>query len=231
MLPSQLDSPVISNQEFRRRDRAFKQKQKLNHDRHRGARLLKPLKPGDPVAMKLDGEKRWERSGRVRTVHSPRSYIVEADDGGCVRRNRRHLQSRPDTSEAGRGSPGAARIGVGPKHGPVVDAACPADGPNWGFADSHSGDGPDGTLTQPSHTEAARQGVGPNNDVFAAARQAVVPNDGVNDAARPGVGPNGDAPQPHVNPGTPTVPVVPRRSGRAGAGSMPKHLTKDYILN
>ena len=181
--------------------------------------------------MKLDGEKRWARPGRVRTVHSPRSYIDEADDSGCVRRNRKHLQSRPDTSEAGRGLPGAARIGVEPKHGPVIDAACPADGPNFGFTDSHSSDGRDGTLTQPFHNQAARQAVEPNGDVFAAARQAVEPNGDVFAAARPGVGPNGDAPQPHIDPRTPVVPAIPRRSGRAGAGSMPKHLVKDYILN
>ena len=102
-LPSQLDSPVISDENFRQSNGAFKLRQKLNHDRHRGARPLKPLQPGDPVFMKLDGEDTWTRPGRVRMVHSPRSYKVDADDGGCVRRNRRHLQSQPDTSEDGRG--------------------------------------------------------------------------------------------------------------------------------
>ena len=243
ILPSQLDSPVISRQEFRRKDREYKSKQKLNHDRHKGAKPLKPLKPGDPVMMKLDGEKRWTRPGRVRMVHSPRSYIVEADDGGCVRRNRKHLQSRPDSPEAGRGSLGPARIGVGPKPSPVYEAARPADGPNMGIANSHSGDGRDGILTEPPRNIAARQGVGPNGDVYAAARQGVGPNGGVIEAARQPVVPNGDdfaAARPGVEPNEglldlPEDPpdivsqehseILPRRSER---GRKPKEY-KDYI--
>ena len=230
ILPSQLDSPVISPQEFRCKDREFKSKQKLNHDRHRGAKPLTPLKPGDPVMMKLDGEKEWTRPGRVQMMHSPRSYIVQADDGGCLRRNRKHLQSRT--------SFGAARIGVGPKPTPVDDPARPADGPNLDDANPDYGNGRDGALTD----VAARQGVGPNSDDYAAARQPVG-RDGTDMAARQGVGPNRDvfaAARPGVGPneGFPDLPtdppdlvshehsVLPRRSGRE---RRPKEY-KDHIL-
>ena len=217
MIPRQLDSPVISREDFRRRDNAFKNKQKLNHDRHRGARSLPTLKPGDSVMIKLDGEKRWVKPGRVREVLSPRSYSVETDGGGCVRRNRRHLQRVPDTSQSGNGSlpePGAARIGVGPKPSQVFEAARPGVDPN-----------------STGINNAARPGVDPNSTgVTDAACLGVIPKDGNADAARPGVEPNEGLPDlTHNDP--PDIDIEPepllRRSGRNR--TKPKQL-KDFVL-
>ena len=206
ILPRQLDSPVISKEDFKRRDTALKTRQKRNHDSRRGARPLPALKPGDSVTMKLEGEKRWGKQGRVREMLSPRSYSVETDGGGCVRRNRRHLQRMPDTPESGSGSlpdrePGAASNGVEPNSTGIYDAA--------------------------------RQGVEPNSTwIYDAARQGVEPNeDGNADAARPGVGPNEDH-LPHDDPPDPPdididEPAMPRRSGRSR--TKPKQYN-DFVL-
>ena len=217
-IPRQLDSPVIGRADFRQRDKAFKMKQKQYHDRHRGARSLPALKPGDSVMIKLDGEKRWVKPGRVREVLSPRSYSVETDNGGCVRRNRRHLQRVPDTSESGIGSlpePGAARIGVGPNSAQDFEAARPGVEPNS-----------TGTI------EAARPGVEPNSTLITdAARPGVEPNEGRNaDAARPGVEPNeGLLDLPQNDP--PDIDIEPepllRRSARNR--TKPKQY-KDFVL-
>ena len=143
------------------------------------------------------------KATRVREVLSPRSYSVETDGGGCVRRNRRHLQRVPDTSQSGNGSlpePGAARIGVGPKPSQVFEAARPGVDPN-----------------STGVTDKARPGVIPNED-------------GNADAARPGVEPNEGLPDlTHNDP--PDIDIEPepllRRSGRNR--TKPKQL-KDFVL-
>ena len=145
-IPRQLDMPVVDEQQLRKLDSAFKKKQKLNHDRHRGAKSLPDLKPGDPVMIKLDGEKSWLKPGRVRETCAPRSYIIDTDKG-CLRRNRRHLQSRPEDQTYDFGN-GAARNAVGPNKDQTPEAARPAVGPK------------DDVIPK-----AARQAVGPKDDV------------------------------------------------------------------
>ena len=69
-----------------------------DYNRRHGARALRPLNPGDSVALKLDGESGWVTAGTVRRSHpSPRSYLIQTENG-VLRRNRRHL--RPTFSPA-----------------------------------------------------------------------------------------------------------------------------------
>ncbi|CAL9695998.1 unnamed protein product [Knipowitschia caucasica] len=67
------------------------------YDRRHSARALPELRPGQPVRVKLDGEKGWTTPARVISLSKePRSYLVEMANGNVTRRNRRHLQSVPE---------------------------------------------------------------------------------------------------------------------------------------
>jgi RNase H-like domain found in reverse transcriptase/Reverse transcriptase (RNA-dependent DNA polymerase)/Integrase zinc binding domain/Retroviral aspartyl protease len=77
-------------------------KYKKSHDSNRHARDLPPLKPGDVVRVKHNGQL---VKGEVVNKHeAPRSYIVKTTEGSTLRRNRRHLivtgESRPDCRPA-----------------------------------------------------------------------------------------------------------------------------------
>jgi hypothetical protein len=72
-------------------DRQAKQKQYFDTN----TRPLSTLRPGDVVRVRHDEE--WRRGRVVLTHDTPRSYIVETEDGSTLRRNRRHLvKSRED---------------------------------------------------------------------------------------------------------------------------------------
>ena len=60
------------------------------------AQPLSSLHAGDPVLIKLEGEKGWKKPGVVLSEAAPRSYNIATPDGAVLRRNRSHL--RPDTS-------------------------------------------------------------------------------------------------------------------------------------
>ena len=52
---------------------------------------LKPLKEGDNVRIRDTRKNNWMRKAKVVEQHkSPRSYIVKAEDGNHLRRNRSH---------------------------------------------------------------------------------------------------------------------------------------------
>jgi hypothetical protein len=72
-----------------------KQRQKLYYDR--GAKALKPLKPGQFIHMQRHGE--WRPAVVSRETEWPRSYIVQTEDGGVYRRNRRHLLDTQETQQ------------------------------------------------------------------------------------------------------------------------------------
>lgn len=85
-----------AEEEIQQADATAKQKQAHFYNRRNGVRPLPPLKPGDQVLTKLDGQKGWTTSAVVRNSSStPRSYVVETEKGEQYRRNRRHLQSIP----------------------------------------------------------------------------------------------------------------------------------------
>jgi len=75
------------------RDKRLKQRQKVNHDAHHGARELPVLSPREYV---------WvtdrEESGEVVEETATRLYTVQTH-GGEFRRNRRHLNKSSSSSE------------------------------------------------------------------------------------------------------------------------------------
>lgn len=59
-------------------------------------KTLPLLYPGDQVLTKLDTQKSWLTKATVmKGSVTPRSYLVETEQGGMLRRNRRHLQGMP----------------------------------------------------------------------------------------------------------------------------------------
>ena len=69
------------------------EEQKKHHDKH-ATRKLKELQPGTKVRLK-PWMKEWKPATVVRHHHTPRSYVVQTDDGSKYRRNRQHLRVCP----------------------------------------------------------------------------------------------------------------------------------------
>ena len=73
----------------------MKEDQKKHHDRHASSEL-KELQPEMKVRMQPWTDFReWKPATVVRHHHTPRSYVVQADDGRNYRRNRQHLRVCP----------------------------------------------------------------------------------------------------------------------------------------
>ena len=88
--------------EFRELNKAFKEKQKEDFDRHHRTWELPEIPDDTEVLIETEG---GPTSGYVRTsAETPRSYVVETPSGS-VQRNRHHLKpipsdtSQPSTSE------------------------------------------------------------------------------------------------------------------------------------
>ena len=85
-------------------DTRTKREYARQHDRRHGVKELAPLKTGDTVRIKTDGEKLWLKKGVVKESYdSPRSFIVDTS-GGVYRRNRRHLLAVPKDPQTSRKS-------------------------------------------------------------------------------------------------------------------------------
>ena len=70
----------------------------IHYDQKHGTKPLEKLHPGDPVVIKLDGQKGWREKGIVKgEADTPRSYNVETPSG-TQRRNRRHLKIMSPTN-------------------------------------------------------------------------------------------------------------------------------------
>lgn len=80
------------------KDTTAKDPYRFYYNRWHSARALPDLHPGQTVRVKLDGEKGWTTPARVISKSKePRSYLVEIDNGNVTCRNRRHLQTVPET--------------------------------------------------------------------------------------------------------------------------------------
>ena len=84
--PQKYDSSVVQNKRGKAQN-----KQKQYFDQHSGKSLSK-LKPGDQVVMKRDHTETWEPATVVTQHESPRSYVVQQNNGHKFRRNRKHLR-------------------------------------------------------------------------------------------------------------------------------------------
>ena len=86
-----------SHPDVRIRDARYKATYQRNFNKCRRARPLSNLQQGDHVRVKMDGEKAWRTTGKVQQpCNTPRSYLVETDQGAVLRRNGKHLQAIPE---------------------------------------------------------------------------------------------------------------------------------------
>lgn len=113
----------------REKDRREKAKQAHYFNRRHGARPLPALQPGDVVLSKLDHEKSWSLPAVVSSeVTTPRSFVIRAQQGAELRRNRRHLRPGPIhqpiqaapglTTDSNTHSDGATVLETAPTHPP-----------------------------------------------------------------------------------------------------------------
>ena len=77
-----------------------KEIQKKYHDRH-ASKDLKELQPGTKVRMQpWTAAKEWKPATVVQHHHTPRSYVVQAENGRKYRHNRQHLRVCPAPGHA-----------------------------------------------------------------------------------------------------------------------------------
>ena len=73
---------------------------------NRGASELPPLKEGQPIWVKLEEDRLWEKA-TILSIHGDRSYWLKTESGGTYRRNRAHLKPRHQPTPSGRIKEGA----------------------------------------------------------------------------------------------------------------------------
>ena len=99
-LPSVLKPRVPDPEQVRDNDHAAKLGYEHHYNRKHGVRPLSELSPGDTVHMKLDNQDGWHSTGVVQSDGgTPRSYLVEGDNGHLYRRNPWHLRPYTPTPQ------------------------------------------------------------------------------------------------------------------------------------
>ena len=95
MMEGLLQPASHNQQEISRYLEKTKESQKKYHDRH-ASKDMKELQPGTKVRMQpWTNSKVWKPATVVKHHHTPRSYVVQAEDGRKYRRNRQHLRVCP----------------------------------------------------------------------------------------------------------------------------------------
>lgn len=99
-LEESLQATPISHDQVRINDSNAKRSYERFYNRRHCAHSLPELPTGQAVRVKLDTEKGWTTPAAVVGKGAePRSYMVRMDNGAVLRRNRRHLQALPETTE------------------------------------------------------------------------------------------------------------------------------------
>ena len=87
VLPSQLNPKIMDHDHAKLHMQTNKHKMKMVHDKSSHSQA--PIKEGDSIRFQQDG-KLW-KPGHVLGKVDDRSYLIQAQNGGTFRRNRRHL--------------------------------------------------------------------------------------------------------------------------------------------
>ena len=75
-------------------DKYAKQQHAKYYNKAHGVRTLPKLSTGQYARVKLDHEGKWSKPVEIiGNAHTPRSYVLKANDGKVFRRNRRHISS------------------------------------------------------------------------------------------------------------------------------------------
>ncbi|ELU06798.1 hypothetical protein CAPTEDRAFT_194439 [Capitella teleta] len=93
-----LKSGMAPSQKILEENYAKAQRQYADHyNRRHGVRELAPLDPGTQVRLQKNPGDKWGTKGTVVETHeTPRSYIIDTDNGR-YRRNRQHIRSSPQS--------------------------------------------------------------------------------------------------------------------------------------
>ena len=92
-LPIQIRNPLTRRDDIYRRLQERQDTQKTFHDAH--AHDMSQLTAGQHVRIQDQASGRWQKATVTATCEEPRSYLVEAQNGRTLRRNRRQLQATP----------------------------------------------------------------------------------------------------------------------------------------
>ena len=104
MISRQLTPKTVNFKAIEERDAVIKDRYTRDYNRRHGVRELSPLRPGDTVRMKYDGEKTLRKEGTIlESREFPRSFTVDTGDG-VYRRNRKHLVRVPEVQPSSRGA-------------------------------------------------------------------------------------------------------------------------------
>ncbi|XP_041376766.1 uncharacterized protein LOC121389232 [Gigantopelta aegis] len=94
-LPEKLIPQPASDVDIWKVDQDAKARYKFNYDSRHDAKPLSPLKPGNQVLIKTDGDKTWDKQGTIVAADpNNRTYLVNSPTG-VLRCNRKHLQQLP----------------------------------------------------------------------------------------------------------------------------------------
>ncbi|KAK3729211.1 hypothetical protein QZH41_012258 [Actinostola sp. cb2023] len=88
--PQRLTPSLFDHTEFITRRQVEQKRQKEYYDRSAQPQLP-PLQEEEEVRMKKTPESPWKPATVISKYQTPRSYIVQAENGTSYRRNRRHL--------------------------------------------------------------------------------------------------------------------------------------------
>jgi transposase InsO family protein len=106
-LESNLQPRRPNKQSIAAKDASEKRKQTYYYNQRHGVRNLPTLRAGDHVLTRLDHQKSWVTPAVVTGESiTPRSYLVETEQGARLRRNRRHLQVVPSVMSTTSGALG-----------------------------------------------------------------------------------------------------------------------------
>ena len=89
-LPVKIRNPLNSRDEIQSRLQERQDVQKSCHDRH--AHDLPPRMIGQPIRIQDHTSGLWNQAIANASCYEPRSYMVEAQNGHILRRNRRQIQ-------------------------------------------------------------------------------------------------------------------------------------------
>ena len=93
-----LHAKTINPAQVTSRRHQLQKTQKKYYDQ--SARHLQPLKPGVNINVQLSPKDTWRPARVIACRDTPRSYMVETEDGGTYCRNRRFLKPRTTTTAA-----------------------------------------------------------------------------------------------------------------------------------
>jgi hypothetical protein len=100
MLPRNQEPASPDVDKVQEKDAKYKDYVTKHYNVHHNVQPLPVLKPGDEVRLKTDEQSSWSDPATVVAQTTERSYVVETPQGRQYKRNRHHMLSVPEQSDA-----------------------------------------------------------------------------------------------------------------------------------